>query len=328
MTEQQPPAAGGEPQSDGGIPVVEMSRPFFSNEWFFNREVHQYATHHGWRPFHVDGFSVRRGRGFPDLAMFRKNEETDEYEMLVAELKRDANSEFGEGQEEWLEAFRQMGMTTKIWFGDSETDLAEMYDVIEKGTSGHESVTRLPPAPSSPIPARFRDVMTNIIEDIESNEMSTGEKASLRRMEPGSPNSTVFWRLMSQRGMPRDAEIRKWGLIMHGIALMAHTAGHAHNPRLPVGKTLYEGNGNASGFYSEKRLSTLLSAGGEALHSLLARLFRMLAGKSCAFNWHEMAWFILHEGCREEEADKSRIKITRAYYLAEQRNGRRTEERS
>ena len=318
MTEQQPTDTDVELNRDAGtVGSVAPAESRSEREWFFNREVHEHAIHHGWRPFHVERFRVVRGRGFPDLAMFRQHPETGEFEMLVAELKRDASSEFGEGQKEWLEAFKQMGITTRVWVGDNPDDRREMYDIIENGTVGYHSETELPPAgANSPIPANFGVVIENIIESIESPEMTTGENASLRRMDPANPSGATFWKLMSQRGMPRNLEVRKWGLITHGIAMMAHGAGLAHRPRIAVGQALYQGGGNRSPFYSEDRLSTLLSARGPTLHRLLARLFRMLANERCAFNWREMAWFILNE----EETDKSCIEIARAYYRAMQRS--------
>ena len=249
--------------------------------------------------------------------------------MLVAELKRDVDSKFEEGQEEWLEAFKQMGITTKVWRGDNPDDRVELYDILQNGTTGQESVTKVVPEHSgSPIPANFRGVIENTIESIEGNDLTTGEKASLRRMDINDPNSPIFWELMTQRGMPRNADINKWGLIMHGIALMAHGAGHAHNPRLRVGRSLYLGaeqQPGERGFYSEDRLATLLSARDQTLHRLLARLFRILANEGSAFDWREMAWFILNEGYREEETDKSRIEIARAYYRAEQRRHHQSE---
>lgn len=326
MMEQQPVATDGEPDGTGDDTIsLEQPRP----ERFFNADVNRDAVHNGWRPFHVDRFRVVRGRGFPDLVMFRQHPETGSYEMLVAELKRDVDSEFGEGQVEWLEAFKQMGITTKVWRGDSPDDRDELYDILQNGTAGYESVTKLSPErSSSPIPANFRGVMENTIESIEGADLTTGEKASLRRMEISSPNSPIFWELMTQREMPRSANIKKWGLIMHGIALMAHGASHAHNPRLRVGKSLYLGGEQQPGergFYSEDRLATLLAARGEILHRLLARLFRMLANEGCAFNWHEMAWFILNEGWKEGEAEKSRIEFARAYYREKPRRPQQSE---
>ena len=309
---------------------VQQSQRRTEPERFFNADVNRAAVHNGWMLFHVDGFRVVRGKGFPDLAMYRQNPETGDYEMLIAELKRDAYSEFGEGQEEWLEAFRQMGITTKVWRGDDLQDRDELDNILQNGTAGHEGVTSLVSERSnSPIPPNFRGVMVNIIESIEGNDLTTGEKAKLRRMDINSPDSPIFWELMTQRGMPRNADISKWGLIMHGIALMAHGSGRAHNPRLPVGRSLYLGaeqQPSERGFYSEDRLATLLSARGQILHRLLARLFRLLANEGCTFDWHEMAWFILNEGYREAEADKSRIEIARAYYRAEQRGSQQSEE--
>ena len=238
--------------------------------------------------------------------------------MLVAELKRDEDSPFGEGQVEWLEAFKQMGITTKVWRGDNPRHLQEMHDIIENGTAGHTSTTKLPPEPpSSPIPTDFRRVMTNTIESIQGSEMRTGEKASLRRMNIANPDGAMFWRLMSQRGMPKNLDmegLRKWGLIMHGIAVMSHAASRAHTPNLRVGRVLYEVIGSAN---SNNRLATLLAARGTTLHQNLARLFRRLSVATCAFDWHEMAWFILNEGYNEERADEARIEISRAYYRAE-----------
>ncbi len=311
--------------------TVPAERPT-EREWSFNREVHEHAIRHGWRPFHVDRLRVVRGRGFPDLTMFRQDPDTGDFEMLVAELKRDSGSEFLEGQEDWLEAFNQMGIVTKVWRGDNSDHRQEMYDILENGTGGHASVTKLQPtSTNSPIPANFGVVIENTIESIESPEITTGESASLRRIDLVNPDSSAFWKLMSQRGMPQRAGVEKWALIMHGIALMAHGVGNgiAHRPRMPVGRTLYLGGEQQPGergFYSEDRLATLLSARGPTLRRLLARLFRLLANEGCAFNWREMAWFILNEGYNEEEAEQSRIRIAREYYRAERRGSQSSAE--
>ena len=253
--------------------------------------------------------------------MWRKDPVTGKTDMLVAELKRDKDSPFSEGQEEWLEAFKEMGIATKVWRGDNSDHLQEMHDIIENGTAGHTSTTKLPPESSaSPIPADFRRVMTNTIDSIQGSEMRTGEKASLRRMNIANPDGAMFWRMMSQRGMPRNLDmegIRKWGLIMHGIAVMSHTENRAHNPNWRVGRVLFEVIGGSS----DNRLATLLAARGTILHQNLARLFRRLSVATRAFDWYEMAWFILNEGCYEERADEARIKIARAYYRAEYSSG-------
>ena len=287
-------------------------------ERFFQNEAHDVAAHYGWRPFHLrdrDSIHIVRGRGFPDLLMWRKNYATGEIDLLAAELKRDEESTLFPEQQEWIEALGQH-IPTYTW---RPNDWNEIEDVLLNGTSDRgETVERsTAPRASSPIPYNFGDVITNTVEAIEATEMSTGDKASLRRMNPASPNSAVFWKLMSQRGISRNADIYKWGLIMHGIALMSHAAGQAHNPRIRVGRALYEGDGSRPPFYSEDRLSTLLAARGPALHRILARLFRMVSSQRSAFNWREMAWFILNEGSDEERANEARIEIARAYYRAE-----------
>lgn len=254
--------------------------------------------------------------------MFRKNPGTGEIELLAAELKRDYESTTTPEQDEWLEALDQH-IPAYTWRPE---EWAQIDKVLEKGTASHPG-TWLPytePA-SSPIPRNFAGIVTNIIEAIESQEMTTGEKADLRRMEFDDPNCSVFWRLISQRGMPGNMEIEKWGLITHGIALMAHGAGLAHRPRIAVGQALYQGGESRVPFYSEDRLATLLSARGPTLRRLLTRLFRMLANEGCAFNWREMAWFILNDGLdSEEEADKSRMEIAQAYYRAMQRGNQQS----
>ena len=146
------------------------------------------------------------------MAMFRQHPETGQFEMLVAELKRDEHSEFSEGQEDWLEAFKQMGITTKVWLGNNQDHRREMYRIIENGTSGHESTTRLDTEVSnSPIPLDFSVVMGNTIESIEGKEMTTGDKSQLRRMDPANPNGAAFWRIMSQRGIARNAGHQEMG---------------------------------------------------------------------------------------------------------------------
>lgn len=249
------------------------------------------------------------------MIMWRKEYDTGQIDLLAAELKRDYESELRPEQEEWIEALGQR-IPAYTWRPENWD---EIEDILRNGTTGHANSPRESTVPrsSSSIPYNFSDVITNTVEAIEAKEMSTGDRATLRRMDPAEPNSAIFWKLMSQRGISRNADVRKWGLIMHGMAVMAHTAGLAHNPRIQIGRALYEGDGSRMPFYSEQRLSTLLAARGDALHQILARLFRMLASQRCAFNWREMAWFILNEGYNEERADEARIQIARSYYRAE-----------
>ena len=161
-----------------------------------------------------------------------------------------------------------------------------------------------------------------------------GDLAELRRMDPDQPDAAVFWRLLAPHDLLGNPVIEsKWALILHGIALMTPTTGGgddrriAHNRSVPVGRALFLG-GEAQreqAFYSESRLNRLLTARGPMLRTLLARMFRMLAASGASFNWREMAWFILNEGYKEEEAHKSRIEIARAYFQAERRSSQQSD---
>ncbi len=147
-----------------------------------------------------------------------------------------------------------------------------------------------------------------------------GGFAGLRRMDPDEPDTAAFWRLMAREDLLGIPEVeRKWGLILHGIALMTRTSGDdvasrsAHDGRIPVGRALYD-NG-----YSETRFNRLLTARGDMLRVLLTRMFRMLAADQATFDWREMATYILNEGYDDEAAERNRRRIAREYYRAERR---------
>lgn len=240
--------------------------------------------------------------------MYRKDSDTGQTELIAAELKRGYDSELRPDQDAWLEALGQH-IPAYEWRPDNWD---EIEGVLRDGPkAGGESAPRNERRRANRLmPANFGNAITNMVETIEAKEFSTGDSAGLRRMNPATPSSEAFWRLMVREGMPSEPDLAKWGLITHGMALMAHGAGLAHNPRIPVGQALHQ-------VYSDARLATFLAARGPALHSLLARLFRMLANEGSSFNWREMAWFILNEGYNEDQAEQSRVEIARAYYRAE-----------
>ena len=309
MSEQQP--------SESLIPIKRLP-----GERAFTDEVIEEAQLRGWQTFHLrdrDSIHIVRGRGFPDLVMFRGDQ------FVVAELKRDEASELRDDQNEWIAAFRQH-VYARDW---RPKDWDEIQTILRDGPPtwhGDDNKT-LPSgqtlASDSPIPARLCLLISGLAETIEAEEFERGDRSKLRRMNPDNPSTAAFWRLMAREGIPRNPDISKWGLIIHGIALMSHGTGLAHNPKLRVGRVLYEGNKNKPPpLISEHRLSTLLSARGPTLRRLLARLFRMLSANRCSFDWREMASFILNDGYDQGQADQARIKIARNYYWAENRASR------
>ncbi len=167
-------------------------------------------------------------------------------------------------------------------------------------------------------------------------EHRRGDHAELRRMDHDEPDAAAFWRLMAHHDLLNSNEEaeRKWGLIIHGIALMTPSnsgesnPNTAHNGSMPVGRALYLGSDTqrASAFYSEARLNRLLTSGGPMLRTLLARMFRMLAASGVTFNWREMARFILNEDYNDDATEQNRRRIAREYYRAERRSNRSSSE--
>ena len=173
----------------------------------------------------------------------------------------------------------------------------------------------------------WSEIAVRIANHMASEGFGRGDLAALRRMDPESPNAAAFWRLTARYDVLRGEESeRRWGLILHGIALMTKTGGDAigrsaHVRGLPVGRALFTGGdvNRTTAFYSESRFNRLLTARGPMLKALLARMFRMMAATDRGFDWYQMSQFILSEG---ERAERIRRSIARDYYWAENRASR------
>ena len=185
-----------------------------------------------------------------------------------------------------------------------------------------------PVTAAEPVSRSWSDIAFRLVGQVTAlPEHDRGGFAGLRRMDPDEPDTAAFWRLMAREDLLGILEVeRKWGLILHGIALMTRTAGDdvagrsAHDGRIPVGRALYD-NG-----YSETRFNRLLTARGDMLRVLLTRMFRMLAAEQATFDWREMATYILNEGYDDEAAERNRRRMAREYYRAERRSSPSTEE--
>lgn len=179
-------------------------------------------------------------------------------------------------------------------------------------------------------------------DEMASRGFGRGDLAALRRLRPDAPSAPAFWRLLASRGLldgegDRQDE-RKWGLILHGIAIMTRNTGlnayrSAHLPNISVGRALYTGGDNqrARAYYSELRLTKLLTSRGVMRRRLLARVFRMMSHADAQFDWREMARFVYYGdddgnsygvGAPAKAAGDG---IARAYYSAERLAGRTPE---
>ncbi len=165
----------------------------------------------------------------------------------------------------------------------------------------------------------------------EIANLDRGDLAILRRMDPDALNTSVLWRLLAQKDLLSNPQVEeKWGLVIHGIALMTRTGGEnpedrlAHSASVSVGKALFYGGdqNRTTAFYGDSRFNRLMTARGPMLRTLMARMFRMLASTGQVFNWREMARWILSEGYDESTSTRVRQTVARNYYAAERNASR------
>jgi CRISPR type I-E-associated protein CasB/Cse2 len=166
-------------------------------------------------------------------------------------------------------------------------------------------------------PPEAREIVARIAAELAMPSFPRGDLAALRRMDPDAPGRTpVLLRLVARHAADRleygADELRRWALVLHGMAL---TAPRLHRSTLPVGRALF-GLGREP-LYAETRLARLLSARGPAFRAQVPRLARQLKAKDQALDWRELADLILAEGRDEARAEQARERIARAYYRTE-----------
>ena len=311
-----------------------MRKQTFSSEWKFTQAVIELAESYGWMPFHIPDRAYKGARipqGFPDL-LLRYKDNMGRRTMVVAELKTDdeINSTLSESQQEFLEDFAQHVPTFVFRYQDWEYIEKILRDgppdtkgkIIEPSPQFIRSKQWLPPQ------RNINAIVFQLVEKIGDSGFPRGDLAGLRRMNPDAPESEAFWRLMAHMGLPNNPHLaNKWALIMHGIALMTPDA---HNSNIPVGGALFTGGDNqrSRAFYSDLRLKRLLTARGPMLRTLLARMFRIMGTAAQAFDWGEMAWFILNLNHDEDQVEGGRQRIARCYYIFESRAKLRSSQES
>jgi CRISPR system Cascade subunit CasB len=162
-----------------------------------------------------------------------------------------------------------------------------------------------------------RETVARIAAELAAPGFPRGDLAALRRMEPDAPGRTpVLLRLLARHASDSleygADELRRWALVLQGMALMAP---EHHRTTLPVGRALF-GPGREP-LYAESRLARLLSARGRAFRAQVPRLARQLKAKDQALDWRELANLILAEGRDEARAEQARETIARSYYRTE-----------
>ena len=299
----------------------------------FTNEVIDFARENLWEVFHIHDQNSREnyrkissGAGFPDLVMFR-TDPSGKASMVVAELKVDEEySRLRPNQRPWKDAFEQF-IPYYEW-RPSDWDKIErviIYGPAEEDSTLIANRHSAAQPEESRLPWYFETIISNLRNDINEQEFSRGDRASLKRMDIERLNSPVFQKLATRRqlaGIGGENSERKWATVVQGIAMLSdYDTGRYVN----FGEALFSAGDRErkTAFYSEHRLHQLFAARDQMLRSLMARAFRMLASAEIAIFWPQVAKLVLNDGFNENEADRIRDEIAADYYAAQARAERR-----
>lgn len=153
-------------------------------------------------------------------------------------------------------------------------------------------------------------------------DITTGEMAGLRKLDPGRPTESAFWKVYGQLGIDESSSdlVRYWAIVFRIIAAgtkvgEAQTDG-PHDDNLPLGKAL------AQAGYSHNRLKTLLDADANALLPIVERMAGFLHSKGQKFNCNDAARLVMTKYRSPGEQDYDRTRIARDYYRQLKQQGR------
>jgi CRISPR system Cascade subunit CasB len=141
--------------------------------------------------------------------------------------------------------------------------------------------------------------------------LSSGERATLRRVDPACPVTPALWRVLGQThqlapdGLSEDQKRRwerRWGLLILG---MAHVPG-LHRYEVALGAAL------AQAGWSEMRFVRLMEAGADALPVLVRRMAQYLASKEQPANWDDVRQLLF--SVDRDYSEDVRLRIARSYY--------------
>jgi CRISPR system Cascade subunit CasB len=166
------------------------------------------------------------------------------------------------------------------------------------------------------------DAIAGRLAPIEG-DLSTGDRAELRRISPHTPFTPTLWKLLLDYGVEdppawwnpssddrEDEWGKRWATLVMGMAHCAglHERGNSYDRGEKFGETLYETG------WAEDRLVRLLETPPERLHEPLRRLAQYLSSKSQVADWTAVARLLLDT---EEYAEKTRLAIARGFYRAQ-----------
>lgn len=152
------------------------------------------------------------------------------------------------------------------------------------------------------------------LSGIIGNALPAGDVAELRRLNPTSPSTPAFWKLVVGELEPagalhpgsshREEREHRWAVILNAIAHL----GDLNTPGRSYGEALA-----ASGF-SEHRFGRLLRAHSDALGYQARRSAQFLAAHGTKADATGLAWLVLSDG--RTDAQRARRQLARSYYRA------------
>ena len=143
--------------------------------------------------------------------------------------------------------------------------------------------------------------------------LDMGERATLARLDPDAPlrphQIAALSRALVCAGFSPEAwkseSWQRWALIAHGMALAGHDGSQ------PLGKQLSDADVSAS------RVTRLLNARDDAFRQLLPRLLRLMASKTVAPNWFDLAELVKQQDSDDDAAEAIRLRIASYFFAAE-----------
>ena len=145
-------------------------------------------------------------------------------------------------------------------------------------------------------------------------DITSGDVAGLRKLDPLRPTESAFWKVCGQIGIDQSAPklIRSWSIVFRIIAAgtkvgETRTDG-PHDGNVPLGKAM------AQAGYSQNRLKTLLDADAIALLAFAERMAGFLHSKGQKFNCNDAARLVMTEHRTPDQRDRDRTRIARDYY--------------
>ena len=151
-------------------------------------------------------------------------------------------------------------------------------------------------------------------------DITSGNMADLRRMNPARPNSSTFWRLMLNYRItvpedPMDDNVaveQAWAHVLtaiaHGSRVGENETTTPHDPAMPLGRAL------AIAGYQEARLNALLNAGNGHIQRLTGTAAQFLHSKGLSYNCSDLARLMLSPLRSKAQRDADRTHLARQYH--------------